>query len=286
MASIPGGVAGVEAYKHNPAHTSNMYPIGIVAPSREHERAVQDRLVDGLGDDEKVALIHRAASVEQPSDGVALEYTLGEDSWTATGHHRDVETLLRDLAATCDYVLLPGEANQNVPAIVVGDADSPPDPLLVVESAEEVTVERVKEALTDVEPVVTLESLINQVKGSPDADMAGAIATFTGRVRGREHDDDTPTTHLEFEKYAGVASEQLTALERELEDRDGVYAVTMHHRTGVIESGEDIVFVVVLAGHRAEAFETVEDGINRLKAEVPIFKKEVTLDETYWVHNA
>jgi molybdopterin synthase catalytic subunit len=61
--------------------------------------------------------------------------------------------------------------------------------------------------------------------------------------------------------------------------------VLLHHRTGVIEYGEDIVFVVVLAGHRGEAFETVADGIDRLKAEVPIFKREVTVDEEFWVHD-
>ncbi|PSP53856.1 molybdopterin synthase, partial [Halobacteriales archaeon QH_7_68_42] len=48
--------------------------------------------------------------------------------------------------------------------------------------------------------------------------------------------------------------------------------------------GEDIVFVVVLAGHRREAFRTVEDGIDRLKDEVPLFKKEVTVEETFWSH--
>ena len=73
-------------------------------------------------------------------------------------------------------------------------------------------------------------------------------------------------------------------LEAELEECDGVLDVLMHHRTGVIPDGEDIVFVVVLAGHRREAFRTVEDGIDRLKEEVPIFKKEVTTEETFWVH--
>jgi molybdopterin synthase catalytic subunit len=52
----------------------------------------------------------------------------------------------------------------------------------------------------------------------------------------------------------------------------------------VIEAGEDIVFVVVLAGHRGEAFRTVKDGIDRLKESVPIFKKEATESETFWVH--
>ena len=52
----------------------------------------------------------------------------------------------------------------------------------------------------------------------------------------------------------------------------------------MIEQGEDIVFVVVLAGHRREAIETVEDGIDRLKAEVPLFKKEVTVEGEFWAH--
>jgi molybdopterin synthase catalytic subunit len=52
----------------------------------------------------------------------------------------------------------------------------------------------------------------------------------------------------------------------------------------VVEAGEDIVFVVVLAGHREEAFKTVSEGINRLKAEVPLFKKEVTVEDSFWVH--
>ncbi|MUW15319.1 molybdopterin synthase, partial [Halorubrum sp. CBA1125] len=117
-----------------------------------------------------------------------------------------------------------------------------------------------------------------------DADRAGAIATFTGRVRARDHPDDDRTTHLAFESYEEVAADRMDAIAAELADRDGVFDVRMHHRTGVIEAGEDIVFVVVLAGHRREAFRTVEDGIDRLKDEVPIFKKETTEAEEFWVH--
>ena len=76
----------------------------------------------------------------------------------------------------------------------------------------------------------------------------------------------------------------MATLQEELEARDGVHEVRLHHRTGRVDAGEDIVFVVVLAGHRREAFRTVEDGIDRLKDEVPLFKKEVTAAETYWVH--
>ena len=59
----------------------------------------------------------------------------------------------------------------------------------------------------------------------------------------------------------------------------------MFHRTGTREASEDFVFVVVLVGHRAEAYETVSDGIDRLKDEVPIFKRETTVEEDFWVHD-
>jgi molybdopterin synthase catalytic subunit len=137
----------------------------------------------------------------------------------------------------------------------------------------------------DADPHVTLESLVRAAKASEDADRAGAVATFTGRVRAKDEPDDARTTHLEFEKYEGVAEATMRTIEEELTARDGVFDVRMFHRTGVIPDGDDIVFVVVLAGHREEAFRTVEDGINRLKDEVPIFKKERTTDEEFWVHD-
>jgi molybdopterin synthase catalytic subunit len=145
-------------------------------------------------------------------------------------------------------------------------------------------VDAVLDVIEDQEPYETLESLVATVKRSPNADRAGAIATFTGRVRAKDHPDDERTEYLEFEKYEGVAERRMREIETDLSDRDGVLDVRLHHRTGVVEAGEDIVFVVVLAGHRNEAFRTVEDGINRLKDEVPLFKKEVTTDETFWVH--
>jgi len=89
----------------------------------------------------------------------------------------------------------------------------------------------------------TLESLVARIKRSPRANRAGAIATFTGRVRAKDSSDDARTQHLEFEKYEGVAAdERMAAPEADLEARDGVFDVELYHRTGVVEDGEDIVF--------------------------------------------
>ena len=190
------------------------------------------------------------------------------------------------LAPDHDYALLVGFSDATVPTVVVGDPDADPagEVLLETEEAPDVDPAEVRAKLDATEPHETLASLVAEAKRSEDAPYSGAIATFTGRVRAKEGPDDEPTEFLEFEKYEGVAEERMDAISAELEEREGVYEVVMHHRTGVIEYGEDIVFVVVLAGHREEAFRTVEDGINRLKDEVPIFKKEVTTDERFWVH--
>jgi molybdopterin synthase catalytic subunit len=173
-----------------------------------------------------------------------------------------------------------------LPRIAVGGAvdDDASEVLAAADSTRDLDVDAVIDAIRETEPHETLESLVAGLKRSPSAEYAGAIATFTGRVRPKEDEDDERTRYLEFEKYEGVAEDRMRRIERELAERDGVLEVRLHHRTGRIEDGEDIVFVVVLAGHRREAFEAVEDGIDRLKDEVPLFKKEVTASDTFWVH--
>jgi molybdopterin synthase catalytic subunit len=209
------------------------------------------------------------------------EYTL-DGGWQAVGDGLSPDEALDRLAPDHDYAAVLGGSEARIPRIVVGgDAE---DALVEADDAESLDVGATVDAIHDTEPYETLESLVASVKESPNAEYSGAIATFTGRVRPKDGEDDPRTTALEFEKYEGVAEGRMRTIEAELESREGVLDVRLHHRTGRIEAGEDIVFVVVLAGHREEAFRAVEAGINRLKDEVPLFKKEVTEEETFWVH--
>ncbi|ELZ92912.1 bifunctional molybdopterin-guanine dinucleotide biosynthesis protein MobB/MoaE [Haloferax mucosum ATCC BAA-1512] len=226
-----------------------------------------------------------ATGVGSETKAVAAAYGLGADgNWVGTGDSRNFDDLLDSLASRYDYALLAGFADANVPTLALGGAGAT-TVVMEAEAASAVDIGGLAAEVESVEPHVTLESLVEQVKDDPLADYAGAIATFTGRVRAKENESDDRTVSLEFEKYDGVAERKMRAITDELEARDGVQRVLMHHRVGVIEGGADIVFVVVLAGHRKEAFRTVEDGINRLKSAVPIFKKETTTEEEFWVHD-
>ncbi|MCD2198779.1 molybdopterin synthase [Halobacterium sp. KA-4] len=238
---------------------------------------VADRLADRLAERGRVGIV-RAGDPDTPN---RTTYTVG-DGWTGAGGDRSVDDVLDDLARDHDYALLVGFPDARVPQIAVGDA-AVEDPALRVD-AENPDLDAAVEAVEAAEPFETLASLVADLKRSPRADYSGAIATFTGRVRALEDEDDEWTESLTFEKYDAVAAERTAAIREELEARDGVLDVRLHHRIGRIEAGEDIVFVAVLAGHRGEAFDAVEDGIDRLKAEVPIFKKEVTVEDEFWKH--
>lgn len=219
--------------------------------------------------------------------GATTTYGLSDnDDWHATGQSLSLEEVLDRLAPDHDYVLVEGYAKEGLPKVALGDIDVADQAVVTAPDANAVQIEHLVNAVEELEPFETLSSLVARAKQAEGAGRAGAIATFTGRVRRRDHPADPPTEYLEFEKYDRVAEERIETIRDDLVSRDGVHEVLLHHRTGVVEAGEDIVFVVVLAGHRTEAFRTVEDGIDRLKEEVPLFKKEVTIENESWGHES
>ena len=261
-----------------------MQPLSVIGPDAA-------TLVDALAArlEGRVAVVDHAAVDASDRSSIATTASIAADgTWTATGTDTTFTDVLDRFAPDHDYLLATDFSRLRVPTVLLGDdedpEDVPGDVVATPDAAADVDLDALIETLDDAEPWVTLEALVERATDHPDAEFSGAIATFTGRVRAKEAPDDDRTTHLAFEKYEGVAAERMDAIAADLEDRDGVFNVLMHHRTGVIEDGEDIVFVVVLAGHREEAFRTVEDGIDRLKDAVPIFKKETTEAEQFWVH--
>ncbi|SFG63566.1 molybdopterin synthase catalytic subunit [Halopelagius inordinatus] len=263
-----------------------MHLLGVVGPGAT---ALCERVAPRL--DGRVATVESLSSkATEPSvdtvPSADATYGLGADgSWVAAGDRKSLDDVLDELAAEYDYALLSGFPDADVPTVVFDGRETASDRILEADDAEAVDIDSVVELAEAGDPHVTLERLVRRAKTSPRAEYAGAIATFTGRVRARDAEDDSRTVQLEFEKYDGVAEERMATIESEIESRDGVEEVLMYHRTGVVEDGEDIVFVVVLAGHRGEAFRAVEDGIDRLKAEVPLFKRETTVEEDFWVHD-
>lgn len=101
----------------------------------------------------------------------------------------------------------------------------------------------------------------------------GGVAVFVGVVR--DHHEGDAVTGLTYEAWEDEAPVALRRVAREVaEVHTGVRAVYAWHRTGALAVGESSVVVATSAPHRAEALAACRDVIDRLKAEVPIWKQE------------
>lgn len=110
----------------------------------------------------------------------------------------------------------------------------------------------------------------------------GAITVFAGVVRGET--GDLSTDYLEYEAYAEMAEPMLAQIGAEVQVRwPQVEAVSIVHRVGRLEIGEPSVVIAVAAAHRQGTFDACSYAIERLKAIVPIWKKEVGSDGQWWV---
>jgi molybdopterin converting factor subunit 1 len=108
----------------------------------------------------------------------------------------------------------------------------------------------------------------------------GGLVTFTGTVR-----DDTRgrrVLRLEYEAYVPMAERVLAAIGAEVEAAHGAVLAVVH-RVGVLRPGDAAVVIAAAAPHRAAAFRACEVCLERLKQEVPIWKREVFEDGEVWV---
>ena len=109
----------------------------------------------------------------------------------------------------------------------------------------------------------------------------GAVIVFEGIVR--NNTKGRPTRYLEYECYEPMALDGLARIGREIAAERAIGRIALIHRLGRLEIGEASVAVIVTAPHRKPAFEAALEGINRLKREVPIWKKEFFEDGAVWV---
>jgi molybdopterin synthase catalytic subunit len=132
------------------------------------------------------------------------------------------------------------------------------------------------------ENLSSLNSLINEVKGS--SDEVGAIIIFIGVVRGRNAGGEK-VLRLEYEAYEEAAVKTLENIISDIKDKYGILDAVVEHKIGSAEAGEDTVYAVVASKHRDEGFKSLIELIERLKHEVPIWKKEITEKGSRWIEN-
>ena len=155
-----------------------------------------------------------------------------------------------------DQVLDPGDELALIPP-VSGGAGAAAEPL---RAHARVTDER-----------LSVDDLLARVRDP----RAGAIVSFSGVTREVER--------LEYEAYAEMAQERIAAIVAEAIEAHGLCAAACEHRVGAVALSEPSVIVACSSPHRGEAFAGAREIIDRVKAQAPIWKREVEGGEARWV---
>ncbi len=127
---------------------------------------------------------------------------------------------------------------------------------------------------------------MREIRKTPSSAKAGAIAAFIGIVK----EDPVVSSsgkvqYLEYEAFKEVAVQKLHELRDDLAKREGIVDVSIHHVVDRVGVGDESLIIVVLGTRRKFVFPVLEEAVERVNKEIPIWKKEVTSEKAYWVEN-
>ncbi|MFQ5761434.1 MAG: molybdenum cofactor biosynthesis protein MoaE [Candidatus Bathyarchaeia archaeon] len=131
---------------------------------------------------------------------------------------------------------------------------------------------------------VSMELILKDIHSNPSANRAGAIACFIGIVREFSHAGDK-VEDLKYQAYEDKAVEVMSRIREDVCRKEGIVDVHIHHVVGdKFTIGDEVLYVAVAGRSRSDVFPVLEETVQRVKKEVPIYKKEKLTDgTTYWV---
>jgi molybdopterin synthase catalytic subunit len=109
----------------------------------------------------------------------------------------------------------------------------------------------------------------------------GAVVSFLGICRGAEGGGEIAALRLEH--YPGMAEAEIERHANDAMARWPLLGLTVIHRFGRIEPGQNIVLVLTASQHRQAAFEAAEFLMDYLKTSAPFWKQEEGAKETKWI---
>ncbi|MEP7012395.1 MAG: molybdenum cofactor biosynthesis protein MoaE [Acidobacteriota bacterium] len=148
----------------------------------------------------------------------------------------------------------------------------------IPEGAEVALLPPVSGGAPDAEPAGNRAALTDEaidvasISAAVSGPGRGAIVLFLGTVRnahaGRE------VTALTYSAYRRMAEQKLGEIVADLEAQGTDLRASIVHRLGDVPVGEPSVVIAIASPHRAAAYEASRTALERLKAEVPIWKRE------------
>src|SRR5271154_1186618 len=123
----------------------------------------------------------------------------------------------------------------------------------------------------EIEVQLTSAPIAGKISAPSQIGEHGAWIEFRGIVRDSENGGKISA--LEYEAYPEMAGREIRRLLEEISKKNPCLAAKVIHRVGIIPVGETAIYVGVAAKHRAEAIALLGEFMDRLKQDVPIWKR-------------
>lgn len=113
----------------------------------------------------------------------------------------------------------------------------------------------------------------------------GGHSIFLGQVRA-DIIDGKQCAAIEYTAYEAMANGQMHAIREAIFEKYALTCIHVYHSLGRVAVGEICLFVFTSAPHRKAAIAACEEAVERLKAELPVWGREMLEDETFqWKTN-
>ncbi|WP_216423404.1 molybdenum cofactor biosynthesis protein MoaE [Arcanobacterium phocae] len=118
---------------------------------------------------------------------------------------------------------------------------------------------------------------MSELEEAVTTDAAGAITSFCGRVR--NHDHKKGVIRINYSAHPS-ASDIVKSIAHKVATEHGLHKIAVIHRVGQLDVGDVALGVAVSSDHRRESFSAVEDLVERIKLDLPVWKKQEFTDGT------
>lgn len=116
-----------------------------------------------------------------------------------------------------------------------------------------------------------------------EQNSVGAIVIFVGKVRDLNLGDEVSSLYLEH--YPAMTKKALNEIVTQAKARWDIQRVSVIHRVGLLQTGDEIVLVGVSSAHRGDAYQANEFIMDFLKSRAPFWKKELTNKGERWIES-
>jgi molybdopterin synthase catalytic subunit len=132
---------------------------------------------------------------------------------------------------------------------------------------------------------VTTSFIADSIQKHSSKTDIGGHSIFLGQVRA-DKIDGKEVASIEYTAYEEMALEMMYTIRENMFAKYDLTCMHVHHSLGNVKAGEISLFVFTSAAHRKAAIDACEETVERIKAELPVWGREIFEDETYtWKQN-